>query len=234
MVPAMSEIKFGMLILPVSIICTTLLAFSRQRKRTFITLAVSIPLIFGAIIVYRSIYPETFDRFGSWSYWRDYANQEYERDDLPGHVYLGRLARMRVVASHVTGDLAAALVGVGPGETGDSFFEAGKGSLYDTILGAASGTQFTQVLLELGIPGVILLLWIMVRLPRGLAKLYRATTASKDKALVCGLFGTSVILIAYVFYMPVLFYAEPSAYLFWLSAAFLSVSTNEMREQRAS
>ena len=231
---AMSEIKFGILILPVSIICTILLASSRQKKRAFITLAVSIPLIFGAIIAYSNIYPEDFEELRSWSYWRDYAYQEHEQDDLPGHVYFGRLARMRIAGSHVTGDLTTALIGLGPGETSDSFFEAGKGSLYDTILGDASGIQFTQVLLELGIPGVILSLWIMVRLSRGLVKLYRITTISEDKALVCGLFGASVILIAYVFYMPVLFYVEPTAYLFWVSAAFLSVSTSEIREQRAS
>ncbi len=232
-VPAMSEVKFGIVVLPVSIICTMLLAFSKQKKRAFIALAVSIPLIFGAITVYSSIYPESFEKFGSWSYWRDYVNQEYELDDMPGHVYLGRLARMRIAASHATGDVPTALIGVGPGETNDSFFEAGKGSLYDSILGDASGIQFTQTLLELGIIGVILSLWIMVRLSRGLARLYSATTVISDKALVCGLFGISVLLIAYVFYMPTLFYADPTAYLFWVSAAFLSVSTNELRKQHA-
>jgi len=230
-VPAMSEIKFGIIILPISIFCTLLLAFSRRKKRAFATLAVAIPVVLGAAIAYSKIYPEVFEKFGSWSYWRDYANQEYEADDLQGNVYLGRAARMRVAASHATGDVATALVGVGPGETSDSFFEAGKGSLYDTIIGAASGTQFTQVLLELGIPGIIVLLWLMTRLPRGLARLYRATTASDDKALICGLFGTSVIMLIYVFYMPVLFYADPTAYLFWISAAFLSVSITEMRQR---
>ncbi|MHC4119203.1 MAG: hypothetical protein ACYSWO_17045 [Planctomycetota bacterium] len=233
-VPAMSEIKFGIIILPVSIICTILLAFSSQRKRAFVTLAVSIPLLLGATIAYSRIYPEIFEKFGSWSFWSGYMHQEYDAEDLQGGIYLGRAARMRVAASHVTGSLDAAVVGVGPGETGDSFFDAGKGSLYDTVLGAASQLEFTRVLLELGIPGVIMLMWIMVRLPRGLAGLYRFTTASRDKALICGLFGTSVISILYAFYMPVLSYTEPTAYLFWLSAAFLSVSMNEMREQRTS
>jgi O-antigen ligase len=115
-----------------------------------------------------------------------------------------------------------------------SIVNKGKGSLCDTILGSASTQHFATLLLEMGIPGLILSLLIMLRLPKGLAKLYKAPAAAKDKALICGLYGTSVIMIAYVFYMPVLFYAESTAYLFWLSAAYLSVSANEMREQHAS
>ena len=233
-VPAISEIKFGILVLPISIILNILLASSKSRKRALVTLAISVPLLLGAIATYRSIYPETFEKFGSWSYWRDYANQEYEIDDMTGRVYLGRFARMRVAATHTTGDLTTALIGVGPGETSDSVFEVGKGALSDTILGAASTQHFATVLLELGIPGLILSLWIMLRLSKGLAKLYKATTVTEDKALVCGLFGTSLILIVYVFYMPVLFYADSTAYLFWLSAAYLSVAAREMRARSTS
>ena len=233
-VPAMSEIKFGIIILPVSVLCTFLLAFSGQKKRAFATLAISIPVVLGAAITYSKIYPETFERFRSWSYWRTYTNQKYEAENLRGNVYLGRAARMQIAASTVTQDLPAALVGLGPGETNDSFFEAGRGSLCNTILGAASGTQFTQTLLELGIPGMVVLLWLMLRLPKGLARLYKTTVERDEKALICGLFATSVIMLFYLFYMPVLSYADPTAYIFWLSAAFLSASLAEIRQRRTS
>jgi len=233
-IPAMSEIKLGIIILPVSILSTLLLAFSTHKKRAFAALALTIPVVLGATIAYGKIYPDVFGRLRSWSFWRDYVNQEYKAEHLRGGIYLGRAARIRIAISHAKGDIATALVGVGPGETTDSFFEAGKGSLNNTILGAASDTQFTQALLELGIPGVIVLLWLMVRLPKGLARLYKATTPIDDKALICGLFGTSVIMIVYVFYMPVLFCADPTAYLFWTSAAFLSVSLSEAKQHSAN
>jgi len=230
MVPAISEIKFGILILPISVTITALLAFAKHSKRALITAIILVPLVLGLIMAYRSIYPSTFARFGSWSYWSDYVNQEYEIEKLPGHLYLGRMARIRIASTHITDNLAAAFFGEGPGETSDSYFEAGKGSLYPTILGDVSGIQFSLVLLELGILGLFLSGWIMIRLPRGLAKLYKVTTIGEDKALICGLFGTSMILIACIFYMPVIFYADPTSYLFWVSAAYLSLSMRKLKE----
>jgi len=234
MIPAISEIKLAMLLLPISVAVTSLLAFSLHKKRVCVIIAILVPLVFGTILTYRSTYPGAFQQYLSLSTWIDYVNAEREIEDRPGRKSLGRLARVRIAVTHTARDLPTALVGVGPGETSDSFFEAGKGSLWETILGDAGNLQFTLTLLEVGSLGLIISLWIMVWLPRGLRQLYKVTTISEDKALVCGLFGTSVIFLAYVLYMCVIFRTDSSSCLFWLSAAYLTVSSNEIREQHAS
>jgi hypothetical protein len=235
-VPAISEIKFGIMMFPVVVLSTLLLPLWERRRRVLPAVVMVVVLTVVGIKVYRTIYPHGYIEVQSLSGLQAYAKGSYKvnRENMYGYLYLGRLARIQVATAFVVNNPSIAFLGLGPGEISNSFFEAANGSYSRTILADTSDTQCTLVLLELGCLGLALSGWIMVRLIRGLIALYRATTVSKEKAFVCGLIGASLTCIPYAFYMNVMFVNDAACCLFWLFAAYLTLSTRTARESSSS
>lgn len=230
-IPAISEIKIGFIILPLSVIAVVFISISKNFKRAMVVISVLVVTVIGMTIIYNSIYPGVLQRLTSPSGLFAYMSHEEEASDSASNkISLGRLAQLQIAFSAVSKDSVIACVGLGPGETFDSYFEVAKGRWSTSLLGSASHNQFTLTLLELGFPGLLISIWVMVWLARGLAKLYMSTSVVKDKELTCGLFGFAITLIVCIFYMPVIFATDGTAYLFWASAAYLSLSINKLNK----
>jgi len=229
-VPAISEIKIGFIICPLSVIAVTFLSISRNFKRGLVIISISTVALIGMVITYNSIYPNTIQKFASHPELFAYMSREEEPPDSTGNPILGRLAQLQIASSFVSKDLFTAFNGLGPGETLDSYVEVAKGKWSTSLLGSASHNQFSLTLLELGFPGLLISIWMMVWLVHGLLKLYKSTSLTKDRELTCGLFGVAIALIICIFYMNVIFVTDATSYLFWGSAAYLSLSLNKIKQ----
>jgi O-antigen ligase len=186
-------------------------------------------------ITYNSIYPGSLQRFSSLSGSLEYLTHEEEASNPDAtQPNLGRLAQIQVAFSFIRENMITTIIGLGPGETLGSHFKAAEGRWFDSVLGVASHNQLCLFLLELGIPGLLLSLWMMVWLVYGLAGLYRRTHVLEDKEISCGLFAAAISLLICILYTQVLFVTDSSAYLFWVSAAYVSLSLNETKIQKKS
>jgi O-antigen ligase len=124
--------------------------------------------------------------------------------------------------------MVTAIIGLGPGETLDSYFEVGKGKWASSLLGSASHNQFSLTLLELGFSGALISMYMMVWLAYGFVKIYRSIPPAENRELICGLFGTAMVFMVCVLYMNVIFVTDATSFLFWICAAYLSVSMNKI------
>lgn len=228
--PAISEIKYGMVVFPVSLLSTVWFSSAKVGRRALVSIVILAATVVGAF-AYVIIYPDIAETVSSVSSIIAYNLEEYTAA-LPGGVYLGRLARVQVVARYLWANKVKVAFGIGPGEAGVSLIPGASGRFGNTVLAAAANTHITRSILELGLVGLIGAIWILVEFVIRAARLARQQTVDpSEQAIRFGLVGVGVSLLVGMPYTELLFYQSSISLMFWLAAAY--IASVPMREPTA-
>lgn len=89
--------------------------------------------------------------------------------------------------------------------------------------------EYARALLELGVPGFLLLVWVLITVTRHGLKAYRMALERRDRLLIAGFFAACVSILARLLVGPAL-YGWPEAPLFWYFVA-MAARLPEIEEQ---
>ena len=142
----------------------------------------------------------------------------------------GRFQVIKVSNQLLTKNIANFLIGFGPGNASESFFDEYKGKWEKQYQGRKiGGIQLTAIILEFGYLGLVLFLYMFYRLLRMNNFLYNNTQSEFWKSIAIGYNGMVFTYIAGMFYNPVWFY-DVLAFTFWFVSAALAIQWHKVKE----
>ena len=142
----------------------------------------------------------------------------------------GRFQVIKVSNEILAEHLPNLIIGTGPGNASESFFNKFQGKLEKQYQGRKiGGIQFTTIILEFGYLGLLLFLYLFYCLLKMNYKLYCKTPSKFWKSMAVGYNGMVFTFIAGIFYNPVWFY-DVLAFSFWFVSAALVIQYQKIQE----
>ncbi len=196
-----------------------------KLKSIFLLIIFSGGIFIGSYLFYNYIYNEVYQkniRIFDYNFTSRYITKEYTKTGR-----LNRLAQVKFAHKNIMGDFQKTLLGVGPGNASDSFFETWVGYYYRKYPTLKIDSVFLgRFIWEYGYLGLAVFLFILFRLFRLAEKIYDNSKDPFNRSLALGFEGIIVILAATTIYSNS-FIIDCLGYLFWFMAGYLQRIYNQ-------
>lgn len=220
--------QFGFYIIPLAIIICWIFG-NPKTLRNFLKIPIMITtllmIIWIGIIFHDSLYQgKLLETIKSPSKFYEF-NFNFRKEGT-----YGRFQVIKVSNQLLTKNMANFLIGFGPGNASESFFDKYQGKWEKQYQGRKiGGIQFTAIILEFGYLGLLLFLYMFYRLLKMNNFLYHNTKSEFWKSIAIGYNGMVFTYIVGMIYNPVWFY-DVLAFTFWFVTAALATQSQKLKE----
>ena len=232
-----NETKVTVFLVPLGLLTTAFIGTMPGRRLRVAGAAAAFTLLLGSIFipVYNAMqvnnpYPQTI----SLDLLTDNKKNYLEKRDagVGARTYVGRGDAFDIPLRYVTQDTMKLAFGLGIGNANVSALGPNFSGKYGSLFEFVATTSFALFVLELGIPGTILVLllhWFVFRDSVTVAR----TGEGLVERLAVGWVGVSVVMGVALFYIPA--HAEPAlAYPFWYFAGVIAARRAHLLQAPAS